>query len=272
MNYASSESPEEYIRRITETWRASTPLGDQMDAALRPERDPRTGDPILFTPHWEYMAKVKAAVESVREIPTAIPDEEWLRRHRFTWLYSNQPGRRPLPARYDTGHDLAAEFVGTGEHADARRDALRETEADYLLAMAPAVTGPVMGKSVVVYGESARRYTPPLAITDLESGEIIRMESSLVAYPVPLHWTSLRVARMRARHARDCFWCGRIGDAGDATMPFALLVSAGALLRVFPACTGCRLKIDREYGDDGLSWLFLDDWDHATGYPAEQFR
>lgn len=274
MIYASGESPEEYVRRIMSTSREGSPLADQMDSALQPERNPRTGNPLLFTPRWADARPAQAAVDSVREIPTTIPDVHWLRKAGVTWLHSNQPGRQPLPPRYGIGYDLTDEFVGNGPHSEARREALRGIEDEYLLALDAATTGPVMTKSVVVYGESAQWYTPPLVITELDSGESVRMEPSLVAYPVPPQWTSLRVARMLASRATRCFWCARDGDIdSDKNMPFAMLVSAGPLLRVFPACTHCNIKLDRECGYFALDWLILfDGWDRATGWPADEYR
>ncbi|MBF6210700.1 hypothetical protein IU487_06510 [Nocardia puris] len=267
MIYERGESREEYVQRIMSTYREATPLGEQIDAALR------VGDYESFTPRWDCFPEVVKAVDSVRNMPTTVPNEVWLRKHRVDWLHSNLPGRRVLPARYGNGYNLTAEFIGNGENAPARRAALHGIEAEYARELAIAITGPVMPQCVAIYGKSALRYAPPVIITELETGEVVRMNTSIVACPVPYGWSLLRIARMMAEQATHCFWCARIGDIdGDTRMPFALLVTTGTLLRVFPACTSCRIAFDSKYGFDGLDWLHLDDWDHATGYPAEEFR
>ncbi|MFC6014093.1 hypothetical protein [Nocardia lasii] len=251
------------------SWRKPSPIGDQIDAAMQPDQFLNNGDHIWRSLWWAYCPRVEVAVMAARLVPTTIPDLKALTNFGLVWELSNLPNRRPmdkpLPGNYvnELIPALRAEALDRGI-------AVHDELSSYAAALEAATTGPVGLRTVVVYGADAFFYSFPLAfqhfrISDNDAGTY--SAPALSAWPVPDGWTCERVARFVARSVHTCHWCEK-QEAGA----FALMVTCGAQLRVFPTCTHCQMDLDGEYRPL-LDWMHLyDDWDRRTNYPADKYR
>ncbi|MBF6161356.1 hypothetical protein IU438_04770 [Nocardia cyriacigeorgica] len=279
------EKPKDFVARVTSQPHKASPVGDQIDTALCGNAClSRQGEPMPSTPLWAAMPRIAEAVLHARAIPTTISDLKALKHSGLSWERSNLPERRILPeqnAGWSPGQ-LLAEWVNRdlrGRSAKARANErkhrsrlLKEELQRYDADLEAATTGPVIPGQVIVYSQASFFYTPPLHELDLPQWGIragdLWGEPTLVAWPVPpKSWSADRVARLATPRGGDCYWCGR------PKAWYALKVTCGGTLRVFPACDRCQDSLSTEYGVQNLDWMLLwDDWDHRTGHPADQYR
>ncbi|WP_280300859.1 hypothetical protein [Nocardia neocaledoniensis] len=237
----------------------SAAFGDQLDAVDQPD----DGGPG-FSPYAREFPRISAALDLVREqsqSPT-VPTPEALMNSGLDYLHSNLPGRHQLDFNAG-GYDLAAEFLKGHSETEL---AMLNLEFEQYLVAATESPAPI----VVLHAPTAPVFRPHMP------GNLGVAEPALAAWPVPYGYSRLRVAYLMSwAFARCCYWCGRWrDDTPGRAIDFTMLISCGAVLRMFPTCADCRMGFDREIGRPDASILHFitnDGWAHSTGWPIDKY-
>ena len=287
--------PYEFVDRVLGGWRDVTPMGEQIEAAMRPDEVTTKGEGIVSSPGVRSHPATSRLLDQWIEQPTTVPDFKALLHSDLDYLHSNLPDRKVQQYR-GSGHNLDALYLKEGTDEEERRAQLTREQALYRLGLEVATTGPAGLRTVVLHDPSAMFYVPKVRVLggrvfrdarvgddDLRwmpgGGEIVG-NPTLAAYPVPYGWTARRVARFMFQSAlpRTCQFSEVLADDGYecraewGTADIALVVTCGARTHVAPICFGCWGKLMNETRPGALDFTFADGWDFAVGCPSDYNR
>lgn len=198
-----------------------------------------------FSPAARQHAEISAGLDRAQQIP---PRFDLVGLMGLDRVFSNT-GRRPLTFR---GDGYAADEL----RAEERKRLLitehqqRLLDAEYQQMLGLAEYGGQPTGAVVFHFEE---------LTD---------EAGALAVPVVMGLSARRIVRLAGQSSWVCYWCG---GRSQAPLDDYLIVGSG-ITRVFPTCSSCRDRFDRDTDYRGLDWhLLSDDWFHVTGVPDDLY-
>jgi len=258
-------------------WRDVTPAGDQIDAALAADEH--------YSPAQSFHPDIRAAVDTVRDVPQTVPDMRWLEEQGFRYAHSNLPGRKALPPNYGNECECCPDGL-IGYDLNVAEIDEAEKVAEFRVGVQASIAGPFGLRNVVLVDPAAPAYSAPLpwAWRD-EDGSV---SPAHVAFPVMHGYSPMRIARqVMDQYASVCHWKGKRSKVEhptlecDGTPDWAMLISSGSTTYVFPTCGTCRWELGKDVTPEGwgkrlssdggqLDYISNDGWFVAAGYPADE--